>query len=70
MQALFSLEPYYEKILSQVSSLAIFKHAILWNTQSTLFYEARQARHFMKHAKHAKFLKHAKHAISWSTPST
>ena len=38
---------------------------------STPFYEtrqARQARHFMKHAKHANFLKHAKHANLWSTP--
>ena len=44
--------------------------AILWNTLITLFYKARQARHFLKHAKHANFLKHAKHAILWSTPNT
>ena len=43
------------------------KHVILWSTPSTLFYEARQASQFMKHAKHANFLKHA---ISWSTQST
>ena len=66
MQALFSLEPYYEKILSQVSSLAIFKHAILWNTQSTLFYEARQARQIFEARQARHFMKHAKHV---STPS-
>ena len=54
------------------------KHAILWSTPSTPFYEARQecqffeacqTRDFMKHAKHAKFLKHAKHTKHVSTPS-
>ena len=43
------------------------KHAILWSTPSTPFYEARQerqfsearqARHFMEHAKHVKNAKH------------
>ena len=29
-----------------------FKHTILWSTVSTLFFEARQARHFMKHVRH------------------
>ena len=55
------------------------KHAILWSTPSTSCYEAREARYFTKHAKHASFLKqvkhtnflmHAKHAISWSTSSS
>ena len=66
----FSPQLYYEKILTQESSLAIFKHAFLWNTPSTPYYEARQARHLVKQAKHANFSKHAKHAILWSTPST
>ena len=34
------------------------------------FFEAWEARHFIKYAKHTNFLKHAEHAISWSTPST
>ena len=61
MQALFSLQLYYEKTLTQASNLTIFKHVVLWTCQ---------ARHIMKYAKHRYFMKHAKHAMLWSTPST
>ena len=54
MQALFSLQLYYEKILTQESNLTIFKNAILWSTPSTPFHEAQHAREHAKHVKHAK----------------
>ena len=44
----FSQQLYYEKILTQESSLTIFKHPFLWNTPSTSYYEVRQPRHLMK----------------------
>ena len=44
-----------------------FKHAILWNTPSTLIYEARQARQFYEALQARHFMKHAKFRI---TPST
>ena len=60
MMALVNLQYYYEKILTQESSLTMFKHAILWNTSRTPYYEAHQARYLMKQAKHV---------ILWSTPN-
>ena len=41
-----------------------FKHTILWNTP---FYEADQARHFLRRA---NVLKYANHSILWRRPST
>ena len=38
----------------------MFKHAILWNTSRTPYYEAHQTRYLMKQAKHV---------ILWSTPN-
>ena len=67
-QALFSLQLYYEEILTQESILTIFKHVILWSTPSTPRYEARQARHFMEQTNHANFLKRVKLAILSGTP--
>ena len=67
MQALFSLQLYYEKILTQASNLTIFKHVVLWNTPSTPYYEVRQAPSFYAARQAQYFMKHVKHAISWST---
>ena len=64
MQALFSLQLYYEKILAQESNLTIFKQRyfmkhvkpdILWSTPGTPFSEPCQARDFMNHAEHVNF---------------
>ena len=55
MQALFSLQLYYEKTLAQESNLTI---------SSTPFYETHQTRHIIKQAHQARyFMKHAKPAI-------
>ena len=76
IKALFSLQLYYEKILIRESNLTIFKHAILWNTPSTPFYEAHQASDFMntwfyearqvsqlfEACQARRFMKQAKHA--------
>ena len=69
MQALFSLQLYYEKILTQASNLTIFKHVVLWNTPSTPYYEVRQAPSFYAARQARDFMKDAKHSILWSTSS-
>ena len=58
MQALITLQLYYEKILTQERNLTIFKHAILCSTPSTSFYKACQTQQFFE-ARQAR--KHAKH---------
>ena len=40
-----------------------------FTTLSTPFYQARQARHFLKHTKETIFMKHAKFTEHTSTPS-
>ena len=60
----FSLQFYYEKTLTQETSLTICKYAFFRNTPSTHFNEARQARQAHHFIKLANFLEHAKHAIS------
>ena len=59
MQALITLQLYYEKILTQERNLTIFKHAILCSTPSTSFYKACQTQQFFE-ARQAR--KHARHA--------
>ena len=66
----FTLQFYYEKILTQESNLTIFKHTILWNTPSMPFYEERQPSQFFEASQGRHFIKHAKHAILWGTSST
>ena len=56
IKALFSPQLYYEKILIRESNSTIFKHAILWNTPSTPFYEAHQF--FETHGAHQFFEAH------------
>ena len=70
MQALFSLQLYYEKTLTQASNLTIFKHVVLWNMPSTPYYEVRQAPLFYEARQARDFMKDAKHSILWSTSST
>ena len=41
-----------------------------FTTLSTLFYQARQARHFLKHTKETIFMKHKKHVRTPSSQNT
>ena len=65
----FNPQLSYENILTQESSLTIFKHPFLWNAPSTPYYATRQARQFLEARQAHLFMKHAKHVSAPSTPA-